>query len=351
MARIRTIKPEFFLDEDLGELSALHRLAFAGIWCQADCAGRLEDRPRRLKLQVLPYDDCDFDRLLADLEACSGRFIVRYEAGGERFIQIRNFLKHQRLSGTEAAARSAFPAPPKEALEKHSGSAEEAPRNAGKEGKGREGKGKDLRAAVAAPLPDQQTPPSPPAPPSAEKPKPAPDPRHQPSLAAWAASYEAATRTKATILPADAKAVQLLLRSIPGVSVEEISHRMVRALAVDWFRRSPDLKTFCSKWSAWVPSPADARLAADLAVGRPAPPPTTPPPQVERPPCGVHGCQGLAFDERQVAGLHLCFGHRADWDDVREAARRKLDFDEQATWSAWLKQVNPDPLRSERRAS
>ena len=49
MARIRTIKPEFFTDEDLGELSPAVRLLFIGMWTEADKAGRLKDKPKTLK--------------------------------------------------------------------------------------------------------------------------------------------------------------------------------------------------------------------------------------------------------------------------------------------------------------
>ena len=57
MARIRTIKPEFFRHEALFE--AEHRaglplrLAFAGLWTAADREGRFKWRPRQLKLDVL----------------------------------------------------------------------------------------------------------------------------------------------------------------------------------------------------------------------------------------------------------------------------------------------------------
>lgn len=57
MARTRSIKPSFFDNELLGGLSPLTRLLFIGLWGQADRAGRLEDRPLRLKKNILGYDD------------------------------------------------------------------------------------------------------------------------------------------------------------------------------------------------------------------------------------------------------------------------------------------------------
>ena len=67
MARIRTIKPEFFLDDELAELPMVARMLFVGLWTIADCEGRMEDRPKRIKAQILPFDDCDIDGALQSL--------------------------------------------------------------------------------------------------------------------------------------------------------------------------------------------------------------------------------------------------------------------------------------------
>lgn len=107
MARARTIKGEAFRHEGLGELSPLHRWLFAGLWTIADREGRLEDRPRRIKIEVLPWDDCDCDRLLSDLEAAG--FIVRYEADGKRAIAIPSWREHQHPHPKEQP--STIPAP------------------------------------------------------------------------------------------------------------------------------------------------------------------------------------------------------------------------------------------------
>lgn len=93
MARSRNIKPSFFTNDLLAELSPLARLLFIGLWTIADRNGRLEDRPKRIRAEIFPYDDCDCDLLLRDLHR-SG-FIIRYSVDGDRFIMINNFLKHQ----------------------------------------------------------------------------------------------------------------------------------------------------------------------------------------------------------------------------------------------------------------
>ena len=99
MARIRTVKPDFFIDDDIAALDPLARLLFIGLWCLADKGGRLEDKPQRIKIQILPYDDCPIDSFLDDL--ANGGFIVRYEVEGQKLIQIKSFCKHQVVHHTE----------------------------------------------------------------------------------------------------------------------------------------------------------------------------------------------------------------------------------------------------------
>ena len=93
MARARNIKPGFFENEVLAECSAWARLCFAGLWTLADRAGRLEDRPRRIKGDLFRYDSIEVEPLLQELEAHG--FLLRYENEDGRFIQILTFEKHQ----------------------------------------------------------------------------------------------------------------------------------------------------------------------------------------------------------------------------------------------------------------
>jgi hypothetical protein len=99
MARIRSIKPEFFTDEDLGQLPPAVRLLFIGMWTEADKAGRLKDKPKTLKARCLPFDNVDVEKALVSL--ASGKFIIRYAIGGEQYIQIRTWDEHQRPHHTE----------------------------------------------------------------------------------------------------------------------------------------------------------------------------------------------------------------------------------------------------------
>jgi hypothetical protein len=100
MARSRNIKPGFFTNDTLGELPALARLMFAGLWTICDRAGRCEDRPKKIKAEVLPYDVCDADDLLGQLQKAG--FIHRYVVGGVAVIQVQNWDKHQNPHMKEA---------------------------------------------------------------------------------------------------------------------------------------------------------------------------------------------------------------------------------------------------------
>jgi len=100
MSRSRNIKPGFFANDRLAECSPLARLLFAGLWTIADREGRLEDRPKRIKAEVLPYDDCDIDILLGEL--ANGGFIAKYTVGNSKYIQVVAFTKHQNPHKNEA---------------------------------------------------------------------------------------------------------------------------------------------------------------------------------------------------------------------------------------------------------
>lgn len=100
MARIRTIKPQFFTSEDVTALEPLARLLFVGLFTECDRDGRVEDRPRTLKMRLLPEDDVDVDALLWGL--VDGGLIRRYEAQGQRIIQVTGFQRHQKPHPKEA---------------------------------------------------------------------------------------------------------------------------------------------------------------------------------------------------------------------------------------------------------
>ncbi|UXE40641.1 hypothetical protein [Raoultella ornithinolytica] len=107
MARSRNIKPGFFTNDELAECHPLGRLLFAGLWTIADKEGRLDDRQKKIKAMLLPFDEADCDALLQQLN--DHKFIIRYRVNGECYIQISNWKKHQNPHCKEAA--SEIPAP------------------------------------------------------------------------------------------------------------------------------------------------------------------------------------------------------------------------------------------------
>ncbi len=127
MSRIRSIKPEFFDDPDVAHLSPWARLAFIGLWTEADREGRLVDAPTRLKARLFSSDldkqhaAIDMDTLMNELE--QAKLIIRYTFADQYFISIRSFLKHQHPHPKEP--KSIIPAPcepcremPRQAVEK-----------------------------------------------------------------------------------------------------------------------------------------------------------------------------------------------------------------------------------------
>lgn len=107
MARSRNIKPGFFRNADLAEMSFETRLLFIGLWTIADRAGRLEDRPKQIKMEIFPADNLDCDKLLDALASVG--MVARYQVEGKRYIQVTNFSKHQNPHRDEK--QSTIPAP------------------------------------------------------------------------------------------------------------------------------------------------------------------------------------------------------------------------------------------------
>lgn len=97
MARIRTIKPEFFRSRSLARCSRDARMTFAGLWCEADDYGRGVADARILKGGIWPLDDDiawqDVEKHLGELEETG--HIVRYDVNGEDFFEIVSWAEHQ----------------------------------------------------------------------------------------------------------------------------------------------------------------------------------------------------------------------------------------------------------------
>lgn len=137
MARIRTIKPEFFTSEDIVSMTPLARLFYVSLWCEADREGRLAWKPRTLKMRYLPGDDCSIDELSAEL--IDSGLIVIYTVDGKEFAEIPGFVRHQVINNRESESVI----PPR--VDDASGTRQARVKAEGKEG--REGKGKEGKDA------------------------------------------------------------------------------------------------------------------------------------------------------------------------------------------------------------
>lgn len=112
MARARNIKPSFFISEQTSENCPLGRLLFIGLWTLADYKGELEWREKTIKIQILPWDDCDIKKLAINLDK-SG-LIRFYSDGNKVYINIPNFEKHQNPHKNEKLKGSEIPVYSKE---------------------------------------------------------------------------------------------------------------------------------------------------------------------------------------------------------------------------------------------
>lgn len=102
MARIRNIKPEFFLDEKVAELSYQARLLYIGLWTQMDRAGVCPYRLPVLKGQIFPYDFFsleEFEGLFLGLSQVKLIHILTFE--DRKWVFCPAFQKHQVFSTKE----------------------------------------------------------------------------------------------------------------------------------------------------------------------------------------------------------------------------------------------------------
>ena len=99
MARIRSIKPDFFSNEGLATVSESAQLLAAGLLCYADDEGYFNAHPGLVKAAVFPLRDP-----LESIEACMAALVkIGYIQLGtgidcKRYGHVVKFLDHQRVS-------------------------------------------------------------------------------------------------------------------------------------------------------------------------------------------------------------------------------------------------------------
>jgi hypothetical protein len=103
MARIRTVKPSIARHRELFNLEAETGIPFRYVWALmptiCDRAGRFQWRPWELKLDIMPYDQIDFERVLHAL--VTRGFLVKYAWNGMEYGCIPTFEKHQVINARE----------------------------------------------------------------------------------------------------------------------------------------------------------------------------------------------------------------------------------------------------------
>lgn len=135
MARIRTIKPEFFTSEDIVNLTPMARLLYIALWCEADKEGRLVWKPTTFKLRYLPGDNCDVQALCAEI--VDAGLVVLYGSG---YAYIPAFKAHQHINPRESASQ--LPDPDASSTRQSrvgTRQSRDSDAQVGREGKGKEG--------------------------------------------------------------------------------------------------------------------------------------------------------------------------------------------------------------------
>lgn len=97
MARIRSVKPEFWTAEQVMELSRDARLAFIGLWNFCDDAGIHPASEKTLKAELFPGDDltsADVRRMIDELLA--NGLLTEYEIEGKGYWQVTGW-HHQKI--------------------------------------------------------------------------------------------------------------------------------------------------------------------------------------------------------------------------------------------------------------
>lgn len=110
MARIRSIKPEFFTSLTIAQLSFTARLTFIGMWTEADDEGRLLYDARLLKGAIWALDERTADDVDSDVrELTEVSLITQYTVGARVYIQINGWKEHQKVN---RPSESKYPPPP-----------------------------------------------------------------------------------------------------------------------------------------------------------------------------------------------------------------------------------------------
>jgi hypothetical protein len=101
MARIRSIKPEFFTSLTIADLPLSARLTFIGLWTYVDDNGVGPADPRLIRAAIWPLEETPdiLQRTREDLQRLQeARLITLYEASGRPLVYVNSWDEHQKVS-------------------------------------------------------------------------------------------------------------------------------------------------------------------------------------------------------------------------------------------------------------
>lgn len=110
MARIRSIKPEFWTSEQVMECSPNARLLFIGLWNFCDDHGRHPLAPKQIKAEIMPGDDISSENILRMIDELSRVGLIdTYEVDGKGYLQVTGW-HHQKIDKPQKPKHPAKPA-------------------------------------------------------------------------------------------------------------------------------------------------------------------------------------------------------------------------------------------------
>jgi hypothetical protein len=136
MARIRTIKPDFFVSDTVSALPLRARLTWIGLWTHCDDYGRCRDNTKLIKAAVWPLDDVSIRDIEIDLNTLADRgLIYRYVVDGKNYLAVTSWAEHQKV---DRPSKSTIP-PPEDTRDGLASVSRHTRAGRDREGNGREG--------------------------------------------------------------------------------------------------------------------------------------------------------------------------------------------------------------------
>jgi hypothetical protein len=109
VARIRSIKPDFWTSEQVMECSPIARLMFIGLWNFADDHGRLPCAAKTIKAQIFPADDISSEAVRRMIDELSSNGLIQVYVVDEKEYLFITGWHHQKIDRRQPAK---YPEPP-----------------------------------------------------------------------------------------------------------------------------------------------------------------------------------------------------------------------------------------------